>query len=244
MCNGVNETLTLDVPKNNKPYAKSTFYNFARIDSPMEIDTPDGVLQIRLTFSGDVNLGAYLKNNENNRIWLKSTAIDNNAATTSVQISPDNPCGAFIGNCSFTTVHGIELTGLGGKAKVEVKLPPAISGKEYVINNVALAKIETIFNSRNTETGANYTNSYFVFSGKIKVPERCYLMIDGHNDGTITFDDIDASSGKGKGCVFLYVSHGDVKHLNFTKINSLCAVLQITYRWRNIDRHIYIHGLR
>lgn len=195
MCNGVNETLTLDVPKNNKPYAKSTFYNFARIDSPMEIDTPDGVLQIRLTFSGDVNLGAYLKNNENNRIWLKSTAIDNNAATTSVQISPDNPCGAFIGNCSFTTVHGIKLTGLGGKAKVEVKLPPAISGKEYVINNVALAKIETIFNSRNTETGANYTNSYFVFSGKIKVPERCYLMIDGHNDGTITFDDIDASSG-------------------------------------------------
>lgn len=75
----------------------------------MEIDTPDGVLQIRLTFSGDVNLAAYLKNNENNRIWLKSTAIDNNAATTSVQISPDNPCGAFIGNCSLQLYMELNL---------------------------------------------------------------------------------------------------------------------------------------
>ncbi|HAX4887809.1 TPA: hypothetical protein JZF81_004116 [Escherichia coli] len=195
MCNGANQSLTLDVPKNNKPYAKSTFHNFARADSPMEINTPDGVLLIRLTFSGEVNLGAHLQNNENNRVWTERVVIDNNAATTSIQISPDNPCGAFIGACSFTTVHGIALTGGGGKVKVEVKLPPALSGKEYTIDGLALAKIETVFNKTNTPISANYTNSYFVLSGKIKVPERCYLMVDGHNNGLITFNDVDASSG-------------------------------------------------
>lgn len=193
MCNGAGESLTLTVPRNNKPYAKSTFINFAHPDSPMQINTPDGIMLIRLTFSG-TDLKAYLQNNENDRVWIEHVSIDN-AASASVQVSPDNPCGAFIGGCPFTTIHGLH-SGIGsfGKAKVEVKLPPSISSKEYTINNLSLAKIETVFNKTNTHISANYTTSYFILSGKIKVPERCYLSIDGHNDGMIIFNDVDASS--------------------------------------------------
>lgn len=192
MCNGAGDRLTLTVPRNNKPYAKSTFTNYAHPDSPMQFNTPDGVMLIRLTFS-DTDLRAFLRNNENSRVWVERVSIDNKVSA-SIQVSPDNPCGAFIGGCPFTTIHGLQTSVLRGKAKVEVKLPPSISSKEYTINNLSLAKIETAFNKTNTNIGANYTTSYFVLSGKIKVPERCYLNIDGHSNGMIIFNDVDASS--------------------------------------------------
>ncbi|EFH2659448.1 hypothetical protein IM201_004154 [Escherichia coli] len=198
MCNGANQSLTTKVSYNNRPYVKSTFTNFASYNSPMRINTPDGDMFVRLTFSGVVTLSGYLENHENSRVWTKNELITNNTESVSIQLLPENPCGALLTGCTFTTFHGLSSGAsagiIGGSVKVEVKLPPAISRKTYTINNVALAKIETIFNKTNNITGANYTNSYFSLSATINIPERCYLNVNGLDDGVIKFNTLDAST--------------------------------------------------
>ncbi|ELO4976014.1 hypothetical protein QUQ42_004118 [Escherichia coli] len=165
------------------------------------VNTPDGDMKVRMIYKNIklrakfMLMGVNYQRNYDNDFDVSET---NNIVTYTSEA-----CDSLYGSeCSVSFMSGI----VGGEIDVQVKLPPALSNKNYELKNITVGSFENSLTVRyygtNIQDRSESINTQFVVSGYISVPDRCYLLIDNvqQTDSStkdITFKDVEADKVTG-----------------------------------------------
>ncbi len=160
------------------------------------VSTTDGNMMVRLSYS-DVKIKEILGMTVEETYLEYQQEVDSSASDPERRINTKSACPLVGGRCVLSLKAGL----VSGKIDIQVKLPPALSKKEYVFGNVQVGniKVQSGFdkNPGYINTYSSTANKKVTLSGTISVPDRCYLLIDNtqqtdSSTQNIIFNDVDA----------------------------------------------------
>ncbi len=165
------------------------------------VNTVDGDMKIRLIYK-DLKVRASSKVVG---VGYQRTYIENfDVTTTNNMVTKDfDTCNSLYGQqCRISFMSGL----VDGEIDIQVKLPPALSKKNYELKDVQVGSFENTLTLRyvgsNISDTTKRVQSQLFMSGYVSVPDRCYLLIDNvqQTDSSaqnITFKDVEADKVTG-----------------------------------------------
>ncbi|HBE2842335.1 TPA: hypothetical protein KL446_004513 [Escherichia coli] len=166
------------------------------------VSTPDGDMKVRLSYKDlKVRLNLMFSGVSYTKTYIGDFDISdkNNVVTKKTEGACESIYGPY---CSLNFQVGL----VAGEIDIQVKLPPALSKKNYEIKDILVGSLDATlmveYIGANLPVITNNAQSQIVFSGYVSVPDRCYLLIDNvqqtdSSTQNIIFKDVEADKVTG-----------------------------------------------